>query len=51
MIQDINKISEIHEIDLFNTIKRISGFHAIQIITGHQSKGGEFDIVFFIGLR
>ena len=51
MIQDINKISEIHEIDLFNTIKRISGFDAIQIITGHQSKGGEFDIVFFIGLE
>jgi DNA helicase-2/ATP-dependent DNA helicase PcrA len=51
MIQDINKISEIHGIDLFHTIKRISGFDAIQIITGHQSKGGEFDIVFFIGLE
>jgi superfamily I DNA/RNA helicase len=51
MLQDISKISEIHEIDLFQTIKRISGFDAIQIITGHQSKGGEFDIVFFIGLE
>ena len=36
---------------MYNSIKRISGLDAVQIITGHQSKGGEFDIVFFIGLE
>lgn len=51
MIQVIQNLSEKHEIDLFNTIKRISGFDAIQIITGHQSKGSEYEIVFFIGLE
>lgn len=51
MLIDIITLSNSQKIDLYNSIKRISGLDAVQIITGHQSKGGEFDIVFFIGLE
>ena len=51
MREDISSEAEKHGIDLLQVIDRILGHGAIQIISGHQSKGGEFDIVFFIGLE
>ena len=51
MVQDISLESERHNIDLLHVVDRFLGHGAIQIITGHESKGGEFNIVFFIGLE
>ncbi len=51
MMKDISLEAEKHNIDLFQVIDRFLGHGAIQIISSHQSKGGEFDIVFFIGLE
>lgn len=51
MMEDISSEAEKNNIDLLRVIDRFSGRGAIQIISGHQSKGGEFDIVFFIGLE
>jgi DNA helicase-2/ATP-dependent DNA helicase PcrA len=51
MIKDINSEAKKHNIGLLHIVDRFLGHGAIQIISGHQSKGGEFDIVFFIGLE
>lgn len=51
MFQDVSDEAKQHELDLLQVINRFSGRGAIQIITGHQSKGTEFDLVFFIGLE
>ena len=51
MFQDVSDEAKQHELDLLQVINRFSGRSAIQIITGHQSKGTEFDVVFFIGLE
>lgn len=51
MMKDISSEAEKHDLDLLHVIDRFLGRGAIQIISGHQSKGSEFDIVFFIGLE
>ena len=51
MLKDISLEAEKHNINLLNVINRFSGHGAVQIISGHQAKGGEFDVVFFIGLE
>ena len=51
MMKDISSEAEKHKIDLLNVINRFTGHGAVQIISGHQAKGGEFDVVFFIGLE
>ena len=51
MINDIISEAETHHLNLETIIKRFLGYDAIQIITGHYSKGTEFDVVFFIGLE
>lgn len=51
MMKDISSEAERHNTDLLQAISRFLGHGAIQIISGHQSKGGEFDIVFFVGLE
>lgn len=51
MMKDISSDAEMHKIGLLNVINRFSGHGAVQIISGHQAKGGEFDVVFFIGLE
>lgn len=51
MMENISSEAEKHKIDLLNVINRFSGHGAVQIISGHQAKGGEFDVVFFIGLE
>jgi DNA helicase-2/ATP-dependent DNA helicase PcrA len=51
MTKDIAAEASTRRIDLLRVVNRFSGQGAVQIISGHQSKGGEFDIVFFIGLE
>jgi DNA helicase-2/ATP-dependent DNA helicase PcrA len=51
MMKDISLEAEKHNIDLLGVVNRFSGHGAIQIISGHQAKGGEFDVIFFIGLE
>jgi len=51
MMKDISSEAEKHKIDLLNVINRFSGHGAVQIISGHQAKGSEFDVIFFIGLE
>lgn len=51
MMEDISLEAEKHDIDLLQVIDRFLGHRAIQIISSHQSKGSEFNIVFFIGLE
>lgn len=51
MLKDLSSEAKKHKLTLLQVIERFSGHNAIQIISGHQSKGGEFDIVFFIGLE
>ncbi len=43
--------AERNKIDLLQVVDRFLGYNAVQIISGHQSKGCEFDYVFFIGLE
>ena len=40
-----------NEIGLLQVLDRLMGHQAVQIISGHKSKGCEFDYVFFIGLE
>ena len=51
MTDEISSEAENKNMKLIDVINQLLGFGAIQIITGHHSKGGEFDIVFFIGLE
>ncbi|MBU4265657.1 MAG: ATP-dependent helicase [Candidatus Altiarchaeota archaeon] len=51
MMRDISSEAEKHDLDLIHVTDRFLGHGAIQIRSSHQSKGGEFDVVFFIGLE
>jgi DNA helicase-2/ATP-dependent DNA helicase PcrA len=51
MMEDISSEAKRDGISLLQVIDRFSGHGAVQIISGHQSKGSAFDIVFFIGLE
>ncbi len=51
MMKDISSEAEKHDINLLHVIDRFLGHGAIQIISGHQSKGSEFDIIVFVGLE
>ncbi|MFW9917264.1 MAG: ATP-dependent helicase [Candidatus Thorarchaeota archaeon] len=51
MVENIYSEAQQHRIGLLNVISRFMGHDAVQIITGHRSKGCEFDAVFFIGLE
>jgi DNA helicase-2/ATP-dependent DNA helicase PcrA len=51
MKTDIILESRKQEISLLDVTQRFSGRAAIQIVSGHEAKGREFDVVFFIGLE
>lgn len=51
MVNDIETISVPHDLSLQETIRRLQGNDAVQLMTGHKSKGLEFDIVFMLGLE
>jgi len=51
MMKDIFSEAKKHQIGLLDVVNRFSGHGAVQVLSGHQAKGGEFDVVFFIGLE
>lgn len=51
LLRDISSEVEEHDIGVLDAINRFMGYGAIQVISGHQSKGREFDIIFFLGLE
>jgi len=51
MMKDIYSETREHGVGLLEVVNRFSGHGAIQVLSGHQAKGGEFDVVFFIGLE
>ena len=51
MMKNISSEAKKHKIDLLDVINRFSGYGAVQVKSGHEAKGSEFDVVFFIGLE
>lgn len=51
MKNDIIEEAKRNKIDLIKAVDRFLCHNAVQVISGHQSKGCEFDYVFFIGLE
>jgi DNA helicase-2/ATP-dependent DNA helicase PcrA len=51
MKNDIIEEAKRNNIDLLQAVDRFMCHDAVQVISGHQSKGCEFDYVFFIGLE
>jgi superfamily I DNA/RNA helicase len=51
MIDDLVSLAKQANLDLKDSINRLAGIGAIQILSGQESKGREFSHVFFIGLE
>lgn len=51
MVTDIVREAQSFDLSLAKTIRRLTGHGAVQVISGHASKGREFDYVFMIGLE
>ena len=51
MLGDLDRLSNQTDLCLFDIINRLIGVGAVQILTGQEAKGREFDHVFFIGLE
>lgn len=51
LIDSLIQTSEKNELRLIDAIDQLAGFGAIQILSGQEAKGREFDFVFFVGLE
>lgn len=51
MVADVAQEAHKHGLDLAGVVNRLSGYGAVQVMSGHQSKCREFDLVFFVGLE
>jgi len=51
LIQNIEKLATEHKLELLKTVDHLAGIGAVQILSGQESKGREFDYVFFAGLE
>lgn len=51
MLDDLKQEAQSLELNLSDTINRLAGYSAVQIMSGHASKGREFDYVFLAGLE
>jgi DNA helicase-2/ATP-dependent DNA helicase PcrA len=51
LIQNIEKLAAVHKLELLETVDHLAGIGAVQILSGQESKGREFDYVFFAGLE
>ena len=51
LLQNIERISQEYNLELLKIVDHLAGLGAIQILSGQESKGREFDYVFFAGLE
>ena len=51
LIRDITDLATQTKLNIKDTISRLAGIGAVQILTGQESKGREFNHVFFIGIE
>jgi DNA helicase II / ATP-dependent DNA helicase PcrA len=51
LLLNIESFSKEHKLTLIETINHLAGIGAVQVLSGQESKGREFDIVFFCGLE
>jgi DNA helicase-2/ATP-dependent DNA helicase PcrA len=51
MVADVVQEAQSLELTLKETIDRLDGYGALQVISSHGSKGQEFDYVFMVGLE
>ncbi len=51
MVSDVVSEAQSLELSLTGIVSRLAGHGAVQVISGHGSKGREFDYVFMIGLE
>lgn len=51
MFNDLKQEAQLLGLNLLDTINRLAGYSAVQIMSGHASKGREFDYVFLAGLE
>ena len=51
MLDTLKHEAKTHQLSLLNAINRLAGHGAIQVMSGHASKGREFDYVFLAGLE
>lgn len=51
MFDDLKQEAQFLGLNLLDTINRLAGYSAVQIMSGHASKGREFDYVFLAGLE
>jgi DNA helicase-2/ATP-dependent DNA helicase PcrA len=51
MLDDLRQEAQSLGLNLSDAINRLAGYRAVQIMSGHASKGREFDYVFLAGLE
>ncbi len=51
MITDVRQEADTLSLDLLQVVNRLAGYGAVQVMSGHGSKGKEFDYVFMVGLE
>lgn len=51
MMTDVRHEADTLGLDLLSVVNRLAGYGAVQVMSGHSSKGKEFDYVFMAGLE
>jgi superfamily I DNA/RNA helicase len=51
MVSDVVQEAQSLELNLSEVVYRLAGYGAVQVMSGHGSKGREFDQVFLVGLE
>jgi superfamily I DNA/RNA helicase len=51
LLQNIDRIAHDYNLGLLKIINQLAGLGAVQMLSGQESKGREFDYVFFAGLE
>ena len=51
LLQNIDRIAQEYNLELLKIVDHLAGLGAVQILSGQESKGREFDYVFFAGLE
>lgn len=51
MVLDVMQEAQMFGLNLVQVVNRLAGYGAVQVMSGHGSKGKEFDHVFLVGLE